>query len=51
MIKAQQEKEKEEMFAKLKDLGNGILGKFGLSTDNFKFEPQNGGGYSMRFEQ
>lgn len=25
------------------------LGKFGLSTDNFKFEPNGQGGYSMNF--
>jgi hypothetical protein len=47
----QQEKEKDEMLAKLKELGNGLLGKFGLSTDMFKFDPQPGGGYNMRFER
>ena len=47
----QQEKEKDEMLSKLKDLGNSLLGNFGLSTDNFKFDPQDGGGYSMRFER
>lgn len=26
-------------------------GKFGLSTDNFKFVEQPGGGYSMNFER
>ena len=26
-----------------------FLGKFGLSTDNFKFEPNGQGGYSMNF--
>ena len=26
-------------------------GNFGLSTDNFKFEPTGQGGYSMKFEQ
>jgi hypothetical protein len=50
-IRTQQEKEKDEMLSKLKELGNGILGRFGLSTDNFKFDQQEGGGYSMRFEQ
>ena len=47
----QQEKEKDEMLGKLKELGNGILGRFGLSTDMFKFEQQPGGGYNMSFQQ
>jgi hypothetical protein len=50
-IQAQQDKEKDEMMAKLKELGNGLLGKFGLSTDMFKFDAQPGGGYNMRFER
>lgn len=50
-IAIQQEKEKDEMLGKLKDLGNGLLGKFGLSTDMFKFDQQPGGGYNLRFEQ
>ncbi len=50
-IKVQQEKEKDEMLGKLKELGNGILGKFGLSTDMFKFDQQESGGYNMRFER
>lgn len=49
--KAQQaaEKEKDEMISKLKGLGDSILGNFGLSTNNFKFTQQPGGGYSMNF--
>jgi len=35
------------MLAKLKDLGNTVLGKFGLSTDMFKMAPDGKGGYSM----
>ena len=50
-IAAQQEKEKDEMLNQLKTLGNGLLGKFGLSTDMFKFEQQPGGGYGVKFER
>jgi len=35
----------------LKTLGNGLLGKFGLNTDMFKFEQQPGGGYGVKFER
>ncbi|KAG9051291.1 hypothetical protein FS837_009557 [Tulasnella sp. UAMH 9824] len=48
-IEAQKKKETDEMLGKLKDLGNSVLGKFGLSTDNFKFTPNGQGGYSMNF--
>ncbi|GAA6007476.1 hypothetical protein JCM10207_006355 [Rhodosporidiobolus poonsookiae] len=50
-IVKQQEKEKDEVIGKLKDLGNTVLGKFGLHTDNFKFVEQPGGGYSMAFQR
>lgn len=43
------DKEKDEMMSKLKGLGDSILGNFGLSTNNFKFTQQPGGGYSMNF--
>ncbi|KAL7629763.1 hypothetical protein AAE478_001286 [Parahypoxylon ruwenzoriense] len=50
--KAAQEKEMSEMWGKLKDLGNGILKPFGLSTDNFKMvKDEKSGGYSMNFSQ
>ncbi|GAA5865399.1 hypothetical protein JCM3774_005624 [Rhodotorula dairenensis] len=50
-IKVQQEKEKDEVLGKLKDLGNMVLGKFGLSTENFKLQEQAGGGYGLSFQQ
>ncbi|OKL57562.1 hypothetical protein UA08_07257 [Talaromyces atroroseus] len=47
-IQAAREKEMGEMMGKLKDLGNGILKPFGLSTDNFKFiKDESTGGYSV----
>ncbi|CAK4633622.1 hypothetical protein LEN26_002019 [Aphanomyces euteiches] len=51
-VKEQQEKMKEEMLDKLKGFGNTILGKFGLSTDNFKMvqDPATGS-YSINFSQ
>jgi len=50
-IEAAQKHETAEMLDKLKGLGNSILGNFGLSTDNFKFEPNGQGGYSMNFSR
>ena len=44
------EKEVGEMMGKLKDLGNGILKPFGLSTDMFKVTQGEGGGYSLSFD-
>lgn len=46
------EQEKQEMLGKLKDLGNMVLGKVGLSLDNFKVnqDPQTGS-YSIQFKQ
>ena len=48
--KAAQEKETAEMWGKLKDLGNGLLKPFGLSTDNFNMvKDETTGAYSMNF--
>ncbi|KAJ3552694.1 hypothetical protein NPX13_g11054 [Xylaria arbuscula] len=47
-VKVAQEKEMGEMWRKLKDLGNGILKPFGLSTDNFQMvKDEKTGGYTV----
>ena len=44
------EKQKEEVLGKLKDLGNSLLGKFGMSLDNFKAtKDPNTGSYSISY--
>ena len=49
---AKLEQQKEEMLGKLKDLGNSVLGKFGMSLDNFKAEKDpNTGSYNISFNR
>ncbi|XP_076026598.1 tetratricopeptide repeat protein 1 [Genypterus blacodes] len=51
-IHERNEKLKEEMISKLKDLGNMILQPFGLSTNNFQVNQDSGSGsYSVNFVQ
>jgi len=42
---------KEETIGKLKDLGNSILGNFGISLDNFKAVQGADGSYNINFNQ
>lgn len=49
-IEEAKQKEIGEMWGKLKDLGNGLLKPFGLSTDQFKMvKDEKTGGYSLNF--
>lgn len=46
------EKMKEEMIGKLKEMGNSLLGRFGMSVDNFKaVKDPNTGSYSVSFQK
>jgi len=50
VVAARREEMKREMVDKMKDLGNSLLGNFGLSLDNFKAEKDaKTGSYSIRF--
>ncbi|KAH0547665.1 hypothetical protein FGG08_000154 [Glutinoglossum americanum] len=51
-LDAAKEAEVGQMMGKLKELGNGLLKPFGLSTDNFNMVKDSAtGGYSMQFNQ
>ncbi|GAQ87452.1 tetratricopeptide repeat domain-containing protein [Klebsormidium nitens] len=52
IVNGKREKMREEMLGKLKELGNSVLGHFGLSVDNFKaVQDPNTGGYSINFSK
>ena len=50
LVQAAGEKEKKDMLGQLKNVGDKVLGWFGLSTDNFELQQQEGGGYSVQFK-
>jgi len=50
-IEEKNEKLKAEMFDGMKKLGDMCLKPFGLSTNNFKLEQNEGGSYNIKFQQ
>lgn len=52
LAEEKREKMKAEMLSKLKEAGNSILGRFGMSVDNFKtVQDPNTGSYSIQFQR
>lgn len=52
LAREKMEKMKEEMIGKLKEMGNSLLGRFGMSIDNFKtVQDPNTGAYSISFQR
>ncbi|CAN6547306.1 unnamed protein product [Malus baccata var. baccata] len=52
LAEEKREKMKEEMIGKLKEMGNSLLGRFGMSVDNFKsVKDPNTGSYSLSFQR
>ena len=52
LAEKRREEMKEEMIGKMKELGNSLLGNFGLSLDNFKAQKdEKTGSYSIQFVQ
>ena len=50
VVERRREEMKEEMLSKMKDLGNSLLGNFGLSLDNFKAQKdETTGSFSIQF--
>lgn len=50
LVAAEQERIKDEMLGKLKGFGNSILGRFGMSLDNFQLQKDPAtGSYSVQF--
>jgi len=50
IVKERQEKQKVEMIGKLKELGDMVLGKFGMSVNDFKADKGPDGNYSISYQ-